>query len=1337
MPDQIIFRILITVASMAFQQAQHNKLKKKMEAEADKRKGFMIPTRGEAAHIPVVYGKQAVGGTETRHITSNNFNNYTNNSDKTFSEEFDNTSQSGSKNEFLFVQSALCHGNIHSVESIYVNDSHYDEEKAKFNHRFSIHYDGGTADAMATANGFATSDKFTNCAFVTAAYKLNRDDPQYSGLPAPLYLVKGKKVRPVNLSGSNYSLGGYSYSNNPALCLLDYLLDSKYGRGLNSSEVDLPSFYHAMQVCNTTVTTRIVGGRINGVDPIASYSTFNAFPNEGKENVIYKAEDTGYFYKWDTTQSPDIYVRTTVNTQAIPLYECNITLDTEATLRDNIEKIMNTMGLAELVWSSEGKYKLLLEYPSSQTALNNLVNSSHIFNENNIVRENVSISWPPAADRLNQSTVTFINEFEDFKQDSETWPPTGSSVHNTYLTEDNNQPFTTDVNLEGITDPYHARARAEQLVRQSREIRTIAITLDKSALSLEPGDFIKLNSDNLDISNEIFRTTSVTVNSDLSVEVEAYLFTINMLAWNIDDDIAYAQRPVFDFTLDDVSNITTTPGFFVNNDGSLTHYIDVTWDHDGSFSYEIRYKKSTEPFSSYISVSTRLKYYRILNIEQNTTYNVQVRAISSLGTGSGFITVNDANNGKNTAPAAPTNLSATGVFEAIELNWTNPVDKDLKTIQIWESSNSSINNATLIGTSGGSNFRRGNLDISQTKYYWVRAEDTSGNLSSYTGPVNATTTFIDDDAFETGIRDLFEDQGLYAIEDVASLPSTGAIGQQLFNRADGKLYRWDGTAWVLVVAAVEAADIDGILSDAQVAALAASKITGQLTNAQLADIAAAKISGQLTNAQLADIAATKITGQLTNAQLDDIAATKITGQLTNAQLDDIAAAKITGQLADSQLAAISSNKISGQLTDTQIADVAAAKLTGQITETQISDNAITTAKINAGAINADKIAANTITASEIAANAVTANEIAANAVTANKITANAITSAKINAGAITAGKIAADAVTADKVAANAIEAASIAAGAITAGKIAADAVTANEIAANAVTAATINAGAITAAKIAADAVTADKVAANAITAASISAGAITAAKIAADAVTADKVAANAITAASIAAGAVNASKIAANSITAGQLAANSVTASEIAANAVTASEIAGNTITGNKIVANTITGGLLATSGVITNSAQINNGLITNAKIDNGAITNAKISNAQITAAKIADGNITNAKIANAAITNAKINDLNAVKITAGTISAGRFVGSGIVRQTSLKIDYTSYAAGQNNKSITPTTSTQKNKGGSNTKKPTPKPSNIKSNKPNNSSNSKEVPNPKTPSKTAGKGKGR
>jgi hypothetical protein len=1220
-------QIIMFIASTIFQQQQHAAMKAKMEREADKRKGFMIPTRGEAAHLPVIYGKQAVSGIETKHKTASSFSSFSTNSDERFSENFATSGQSGSKNEFLFVQSALCQGDIQAVKGLYINDQPYDKEKAKFNHRFEIHTSGGTADAMATANGFPSTNKFTNCAYVTSAYKLNRDEQQYSGIPTPLYLVKGRKVKNVNSSGNLSS--SRSYSNSPPLVLLDYLMDSNYGLGLSESEIDLDSFYRARVIADTIVTTRRVGGQVNDVDPILDFDNFASFPTEGEEGYIYKATNNNTFYKWDTSLNPDAYVTTSVVRRSIPLYECNITLDTEAKIRDNIERILNTMGLAELIWTSEGKYKLMLDYPQNQNELDALVDSDHNFTEDNIIRDEISINYASASERLNQVTATFINEHEDFKQDSVTWPETNSSAYSTYLSEDNNQSLKTSVNLDGITDPYHATAKAEQMVRQSREMRTLKIRLDKTALSVEPGDFIKVTSDLADINGDIFRVTKTEVSQDLTVSVEGYLFNINMLAWNINDDIAYAERPTFDFELEPITNLTTFMGFYVNNDGTIVNYMDVSWTHAGSYSYEIQYKKSSEGASSYRSITTRLQNYRILDIEPSVQYDVRVRAISSLGTPSGFEDTTATNAGKTTPPARPSGLSATGLFKAIEVNWTNPADKDFRTTQVWESSNNNISNASMIATTAGSSFTRGNLDISQTRYYWVRSEDTSGNLSSFRGPANATTTFIDDDAFETGIRDLFEGQGLYAIEDVASLPSTGVTGQQVFNRADGKLYRWNGTAWELVIASVEAADIDGILTNAQIDALAASKITGQLTNAQLADIAAAKVTGQLTNTQLADISAAKVTGQLTNAQLADIAAAKITGQLTNAQLDDIAAAKITGQLVDSQLAAISSNKISGQLTNNQIADVAAAKLTGEITETQIADDAITTAKINAGAINADKIAANTITASEIAANAITASEIAANAVTANAIAANAVTANEIAANAVTAGaiaanavtasEIAANAVTASEIAANAVTASEIAAGAVIAAKIAADAITADKIAANAVEAASIKAGAVIAAKIAADAITADKIATNAVEAGSIKAGAVIAAKIAADAITADKIAANAVEAASIKAGAVVAGKIAANAVTAGTIAADAVTANKIAANAVTADSIAANTITGNKIAANTITSGLVATSGLITNSAQINNGLITNAKIANAAITTAKIG----------DGEITNAKIGN------------------------------------------------------------------------------------------------------------
>lgn len=275
-------------------------------------------------------------------------------------------------------------------------------------------------------------------------------------------------------------------------------------------------------------------------------------------------------------------------------------------------------------------------------------------------------------------------------------------------------------------------------------------------------------------------------------------------------------------------------------------------------------------------------------------------------------------------------------------------------------------------------------------------------------------------------------QGLEPMTVVSTLPAT-KVTSSIFNTADSKLYRWNGTAYV---ATVPTSDLAGTVADAQIAGLAASKVTGQLSDSQLAAISAAKVSGQLTNAQLQDIAASKVTGQLTNAQIGDVAAAKVTGQLSNAQIADVSASKLTGQIAETQIAndAISTPKLAA--------------------------GAITTAKLAAGAVTADTIGANAITAAKIDAGAVTAAKLAAGAVTADAIAANAITSAKIESGAITTAKLAAGAVTASE----------IAAGAVTAGKIAANAVTAAEIAADAITAGKIQAGAVGANQIAASAI---------------------------------------------------------------------------------------------------------------------------------------------------------------------------------------------------------------------------------------------------------------------------
>jgi hypothetical protein len=113
--------------------------------------------------------------------------------------------------------------------------------------------------------------------------------------------------------------------------------------------------------------------------------------------------------------------------------------------------------------------------------------------------------------------------------------------------------------------------------------------------------------------------------------------------------------------------------------------------------------------------------------------------------------------------------------------------------------------------------------------------DYSGNASAFTTGVSATTTFIDDADFANGIYQLFKDQGLYAIEDVSSLPASGSFtGEKVFNTTDGKLYSWTGSAWEATVSDVAAGSItateiaDGAISTPKLAAnsVVASKILG-------------------------------------------------------------------------------------------------------------------------------------------------------------------------------------------------------------------------------------------------------------------------------------------------------------------------------------------------------------------------------------------------------------------------------------------------------------------------------------------------------------------------------
>jgi hypothetical protein len=596
-----------------------------------------------------------------------------------------------SKNEIMMAKHAICHAGINSVKHVLVDNKPWYHRDFKKGVLLNVCLDGGV-NPILVANGFPDSDKFTNVCYAATVFRLDRDEQNFSGAPDVQYLVEGMKVRTIDYDEltETYSINEERvFSNNPAYVLLDYLTNDIFGRGLSDDEIDLETFYHAAQICATIVKENAeISGNIFGSKPVSSYPTYSDFPDPnawGFEDIFLKDDAENQYYIWKKTGGSNddplgVFEKIDgLPTRNIPLYEANITLDPEESVRDNIEAIMNTMAYSELVWGSNGKYKLLLEHPTTEEETEALVQVS--FNEDNILRDSFSINFPSAEDRYNFVTVNFLNEHKNFKTDTVSWPEKGSSVHTTYYEEDNYQPFETSVKAEGVSDPYHALALAEHTVRSSRSLFTVNFKANKDALVLEPGDFIDVTLEAAGFDTAvIMRVQEVKISESFTVEITAYFYDPAVLAWNVDDDIAYPEGQNYVTVVDAITDpVITDP-----TDSNPTICAILSWQHpdedyEDIYNYEVYYKRSIDDTYKYFT-STRFNSVNIPLLEgapAHTVFDFKIRTVSPFGNKSIFIYL--LNQELNFKPDSVNALSATeelyltnnasGVKSRVNFSW--------------------------------------------------------------------------------------------------------------------------------------------------------------------------------------------------------------------------------------------------------------------------------------------------------------------------------------------------------------------------------------------------------------------------------------------------------------------------------------------------------------------------------------------------------------------------------------------------------------------------------------------------------------------------------------------
>lgn len=1068
----VLIAVAVVAGGISYKAARD--AQKAAKKAADAMAGVLINKESNIEPIPVIYGERRVGGVRVFIKAAG-----------------------GKKNEYLYLALALCEGEVESITDIYIDDTPITDTKYSglYSYQTFTGTDSQTVSTLLQGAGSEwTSDhRLRGVAYI--AIRLKWDTDAFSGMPEITALVKGRKVYdPRNTTTA--------WSDNPALCIRDYLINNRYGKGLPSSAINDTAFSAAA----------------NDLD------SFTATPYSGASGTI-------------------------------KLFKTNAVLDTGEEIFRNVERLL--LGCRGFLPYTQGQYALKID--QSTSSLMTLDTSTIIggikisgskkedrFNRVVVKFPNPETDWQPDQaiwpDAGSTEETTFLAE-------------DGGTL---LVDEVDLESVTNYYSARDIARILVLRSRNALRVGLQATSEALDLTIGDVVSITHPTPGWTAKPFQVE---EISLNYDGTVNLSL-IEYDSAVYAYDPA----NEETTYPDSDLPNpFAVEPPSGLAVEETTIIADDGTLLPSLRVTWTaaNDAFVTqYEVQWQRaqaiedygsvgdeytetenwqsitvaSTSQFDygsidedittgepNYNSAFTGTLQYVIQGVIPSANYNIRVRSYNELGARSSFVTTSTQPQGDTDPPGIPASLVAVGGLKEVSLSWQIPTDPDYSHVEVWESNTNNFATATKIAIAAGDHYVRTGLGYNVTKYYWVKAADYSGNISDESSVATATTLFVDTDSFSEAVNNLFSEAGAYGIEPVSSLPATGDFdGQIKYDTTANKLYRWDAatSSWTDDIFSITSGSVDlasfasGIEPVGIVSSLPSP--TGYNGAQVVFNTTDNKLYRYTGTEWVASVPTTDLVGTIPGDNFSsDLRPIEVLGALPT-----------TGNFQGRQVFLTTDNKLYRYNGTAFTASVPTSDLTGTITSLQIANDAVTNAKIAVDAIQGDVIAA------------------------------GAITSAKILDGVISELKLADDAVTTAKLANAAVTADIVAANAITTTNIQDDAISTSKLAANSVVASKISAGAVVADAIAANAVTSEKILAGSVVADSVASGAITTVKLAAGAVTAETIAANTITSSQIASGTITATEIQSGTITASELASNSVTSEKIQSGSITTSKLA-------------------------------------------------------------------------------------------------------------------------------------------------------------------------------------
>jgi len=461
-----------------------------------------------------------------------------------------------------------------------------------------------------------------------------------------LVITVGAVTDPGAYDHTKTRLDGYDVTGNPVEHLLDYMLNNRYGAGININKIDKNSFINAAVAC----------GRIRP-ESTSSFFATNLFSTMFSGDATYPDVKLNRIVGKDTDSR--VFDLTYPNT---PYYR-QYTIDTGVTHLQNINRILTSIG--GIMPFVNGKFKLIIENAGTTdnsfdipTVTDLKDSSTFTFTDDNIV-DGITFSGGALENTFNQIKLNYTDIENRSQSNSVVWPLKTDTQYATFRRQDNDIDLIGNVTNAGIVNGSHAAHYAKVLVKKSRQQQSVSFKTTESATNLIPGDIIRVNSAVLSIDH-LFRLQQITLDQYGDIEISAFRHYPD--AYDFDDANLFDQ--IASYTNFITSNITKpqvispAPNVFRAPQGvtttrktTLSLLLDkgkrsdvvIAWKdgniNAGSNSYEVQLKKNTDAEDAYESLGITKNQELIINtgsFNLGQKFNLRVRAISQNGTFSAF-----------------------------------------------------------------------------------------------------------------------------------------------------------------------------------------------------------------------------------------------------------------------------------------------------------------------------------------------------------------------------------------------------------------------------------------------------------------------------------------------------------------------------------------------------------------------------------------------------------------------------------------------------------------------------------------------------------------------------